>query len=102
MTEETPIDKVRYALQQADAARERRRRYARMEDVLRRGPEGSLATSTRVKGKWYIPGYESGWDEIALDAEDTRLLSEFFYRKMDEETKRAAAYEDQALKENNG
>lgn len=99
MDTRTPIEKARYAIQQADAARKRKDRYARMSDTLRRGTttEGFLAASTRVRGKWWIPGYAEGWDEITLDAEDTRLLSEFFYKKMQEEESRANAYEKQAL-----
>lgn len=95
MISETPIDRVRYDLEQADKARERAKSYRRMHDTLNYSTaKGTIAIKSASWSPWHSNQYD-----YELTTEECRLMAAWFYEQEHKELKRADSYEQKALKE---
>lgn len=92
----TPIEKVRYNLEQADKARKAAASYERMHDALRRGGEHTLGTI--IRSRYSIIGFGPTTKEMTLSNDESNQLGSWFYLRTREELARANAYEADSLK----
>lgn len=95
MTEETPIERLRHNLKQADEAKARAKSYRRMHDILSYNTaKGSITIKSSNWSPWH-----SNQNNYELTTEECGLMSAWFYDQETRELKRAESYENNALKE---
>ena len=97
MAEPTPVEAMRYNLAGADKARAAARRFELMKDALKRNGEHAMKVTFR-SGVWNLFREGRTITELELDADDARMLAEWMHLRQEQEMKRAAAYEQKALR----
>lgn len=90
---ESPIERVRYSLDQADKARNRAKLYRRMHDTLN---YNTAKGSITIKSSSWSPWHRNEYD-YELTAEECRLMAAWFYDQEHKELRRAESYEQKAL-----
>lgn len=96
MDDRTPIQKVRYSVEQADKARKLANDFSRMHDALTR--HGDHTIRVRVKSFWQDLSGAFRWRQFEMTDDEARHLSEWFYLREQQELRRAEAYDQEALK----
>ena len=101
MDNRTPIEKMRYDLAGADKARKAARLYDRMHDLLKRDGKHTIGAVIRSR-VGSIFGQPERTIEIVLTREEATRLAEWFYERREQEHRRAAGYEAQAIRDAQG
>lgn len=95
MTEETPVERVRYSLRQAEESRKRAKSYRRMHETLNYNlAKGTITIKSASWSLWHSNQYD-----YELTTEECRLMAAWFYEQERRELKRADSYVQKALKE---